>query len=395
MDGVAKTDVDLLDVIGRIYDAATDSSKWELVIDDLFRLFGATGCQLGHYDLRQRQLGFHAHKGFEHISAEGWRLVEELMADDPRMEVWQRLPGKPHSCRMSMDISLYHASRLYREVLDEAGVEYTLGVKLEDEEAGAFTGIAVMRNKTLSAFNQTDCDLMGLLIPHLRRSLAMYKRFAVLDLGQRTALEALDHIATGIVLLGEAGSVRFANRLARTMADDGDGFRIRDDRLLVDNPQTQRQIVAAADKAIQSARAGDILAGEPVTITKPSGGRDYACLVGTLWGNHLGVGASILDDPVAVLFVTDPERPQEAPADLLQRLYGLTPAEARILESLVAGNSLKATAAAQNIAYETARSHLTAVFDKTATSRQTDLVRLVLATPLWNAQPSYGDSILN
>ncbi len=374
--------VDLLDIIGRIYDAATDADKWEAVASDLMTLFGATSCQLGHYDLRERQLGFNVHKGLEHVSVDHWQLVEQLLPEDPRMVVWQRLPGKPHSCRMTMDVAAYHASRLYREVLDPAGVEFTLGVKLEDEEADAFTGIAMFRNKTLVAFDQADCDIMGLLIPHLRRSLSMYKRFAVLGLGQRTALEALDHIATGIVLLGEAGSVRFDNRLARAMADDGDGFRIRDGHLLVDNTQTLRQIVTATDSAIRSARGGDILAGEPITIAKRSGGRPYACLVGTLWGNHLRFDLGILDDPVAVLFVTDPERPQEAPADLLQQLYGLTPAEARILESLVAGQSLKATAAAQNIAYETARFHLTAVFDKTGTSRQTDLVRLVLATPL-------------
>jgi len=271
-------------------------------------------------------------------------------------------------------------------------VEYTLGVKLEDEETDAFTGIALFRNKTLAAFGQADYDLMGLLIPHLRRSLAMYKRFAVLDLGQRTAFEALDHIATGIVLLGEAGMVRFANRMARAMAmaedGDGDGFRFRDDHMLVNNSNIQRQLVDAADSAIRSARDGEILASEPITIAKRSEGRPYACLVGTLWGNHLRFDQGILDDPVAVLFVTDPERPQEAPADLLQRLYGLTPAEARILESLVAGHSLKATAAAQDIAYGTACSHLTAVFGKTGTSRQTDLVRVVLATPLWNARPS-------
>jgi DNA-binding CsgD family transcriptional regulator len=387
MDGVAVRDVDLLDVIGRIYDAATDADNWQAVIDDLLLLFGATGCQLGHYDLRERQLGFNVHKGFDMVTSDQWQLVEALLHEDPRMAVWwQRLPGKPHSCRMTMDAEVYHATRLYREVLGPAGVEYTLGVKLEDEEQGAFTGIAVMRNKTMVPFDQADCDLMGVLIPHLRRSLAMYKRFAVLDLGQRTALEALDHIATGIVLLGEAGMVRFANREARAMADDGDGFSIRDGRLLVENHQIQMQIVAAADNAIQSARDGDVLAGEPIAIPKRSGGRNYAALVSTLWGNHLRLDASILDDPVAVLFVTHPARPQEAPAELLQRLYGLAPAEARILESLVAGHSLKATAAAHNIAYETARSHLTAVFDKTGTSRQTNLVRLVLANPLWNAR---------
>ena len=88
--------------------------------------------------------------------------------------------------------------------------------------------------------------------------------------------------------------------------------------------------------------------------------------------------------PDRVLFVTDPERPQEAPAELLRRLYGLTSAGAPVLEALVAGNSLKRAAARLGIAYETARSHVKSVLDKTNTRRQVDVVKLVLSTSLWN-----------
>jgi hypothetical protein len=87
MDGAEARDVELLDVIGRIYDAATDADKWQSVAKDLMMLFDATSRQLGDYALRERQLGFNVHRGLDHVSADDWQLVEQLLPEDPRMQV--------------------------------------------------------------------------------------------------------------------------------------------------------------------------------------------------------------------------------------------------------------------------------------------------------------------
>jgi len=62
----------------------------------------------------------------------------------------------------------------------------------------------------------------------------------------------------------------------------------------------------------------------------------------------------------------------------LRRLYGLTPAEARLAQALVAGEHLNDIAEHLGITKETARSQLKAVFAKTDTHRQAELVRVLL-----------------
>jgi DNA-binding CsgD family transcriptional regulator len=57
----------------------------------------------------------------------------------------------------------------------------------------------------------------------------------------------------------------------------------------------------------------------------------------------------------------------------LKDKFDLTPAEARLVLRLVAGNSLRSSAAALGIGYETARTTLKTVFRKTETCRQTEL----------------------
>ena len=65
------------------------------------------------------------------------------------------------------------------------------------------------------------------------------------------------------------------------------------------------------------------------------------------------------------------ETPQ---ADLLEDRFHLTHAEARLVVHLVQGTSLKSSAEALGIKYETARSYLKSSFLKTGTHRQAELV---------------------
>ena len=71
------------------------------------------------------------------------------------------------------------------------------------------------------------------------------------------------------------------------------------------------------------------------------------------------------------------EGPGIPQADFLEIRFGLSPAEARLVVLLFAGASLRSCAKALGIKYETARSYLKSVFQKTGTHRQAELVLTV------------------
>ena len=64
---------------------------------------------------------------------------------------------------------------------------------------------------------------------------------------------------------------------------------------------------------------------------------------------------------------------------MLERLYDLTHAEAELVRLIAEGNSLEQVATARGVTMNTVRSQLKQVFSKTETSRQGELVHLVLA----------------
>lgn len=87
---------------------------------------------------------------------------------------------------------------------------------------------------------------------------------------------------------------------------------------------------------------------------------------------HLGT-----DLPAAAIFISDPHRRPASDAAVLAQLFRRTPAEARLAEILAAGESLRDAANKLGVAQSTVRSHLKAIFGKTNTNRQSQLVSIL------------------
>jgi DNA-binding CsgD family transcriptional regulator len=79
----------------------------------------------------------------------------------------------------------------------------------------------------------------------------------------------------------------------------------------------------------------------------------------------------------AVLVITDLDAQQSPSEEALRRAFGLTAAEARLASRLAGGGSLDEATHRLGIAKGTARSQLKAIFAKTGTSRQAQLVALL------------------
>jgi DNA-binding CsgD family transcriptional regulator len=80
----------------------------------------------------------------------------------------------------------------------------------------------------------------------------------------------------------------------------------------------------------------------------------------------------------AVVLLTDLEEAPPPPNTVtIQRVFGLTPAEARLAGRIAAGENLNECAEAEGITRETARSRIKAIFEKTGTRRQTELALLI------------------
>jgi DNA-binding CsgD family transcriptional regulator len=90
-----------------------------------------------------------------------------------------------------------------------------------------------------------------------------------------------------------------------------------------------------------------------------------------------GLAADCFGQACVLLAITDLEARSPLPEALLRSAFGLTAAEARLAARLGAGERLEDAAGALGITKNTARVQLRAVFAKTGTSRQPELVALL------------------
>jgi len=108
-----------------------------------------------------------------------------------------------------------------------------------------------------------------------------------------------------------------------------------------------------------------------------AGRRGYAVTAAPLpraaQGLHAGATCLVL------LVVTDLSAAARPPERQLAELFGLTPAEARLVASLAQGMTRADYADAAGIAALTVKTHLARAFAKLGVNRESELVRLVLA----------------
>ena len=385
---------DVLDFIQTLYTSASNLQQWEHCLDHAARLFDSRDAQLLHTDLRAGtpQHQFQAKSNTPIPIDEHVELLYELAPRDPRYpahvgQPWHPgLPdttpaeilkcwgdGIPFTCRTFVNESDLRQSEIYRRLLKPCGVEYTLMTctVLSDVEQTTF---ALFRGPDQPPFGESERALLGKLVPHIRQAAALHRRLLNLDFERRAAMESLNGVNVAMILLARGGEVVFANDSAVAIGDAVDGISFQEGAVDFVDPGARRALNRALASLASAGEADRSLLSIPLAIGRPSGGPDYLATLSALRGLHLNPSPLARGRPLALLMVVDPSRELVRADLLLERLYGLTPMEAKVLSELLGGRPQTSVANELSISINTVKTHLRQVFRKTNTRRQAELV---------------------
>lgn len=179
---------------------------------------------------------------------------------------------------------------------------------------------------------------------------------------------AFDAVDVAMLVLTPNASLLYATAKGEELLDANDPLVVsRSGRVTAARP------AAAEDlrRLLAGAVAGKVGA---VALDGSDGERRYSLLAVAL-AAHEEAGT-----PIA-LFLQEVGRPTRLSGNVLAAVYGLTRAEGRLAEALANGMSTAEAAGSFGISPLTARTQLKSIFAKTGTSRQADLVRLMLTGP--------------
>lgn len=176
------------------------------------------------------------------------------------------------------------------------------------------------------------------------------------------------------------GRIAFCNRASQRLLRQRDGIRLRHDhRLAFSDPNAQRAYDHALARG-NGERPGAKSPGEAVDFKAARASGKPAYVVRVVPGD--GTRGRPRDHPrPATIFVADPAAECRLDAGLLGTVYSMTPAESRLAEALLRGNTLAEFSSFSGLSPSTARTQLLHIFRKTGTSRQALLIKLLMSLP--------------
>lgn len=373
----------ILSAIDGFYAAALGQLAWEGALDRLLDATGFAGACLYAYDRSARD----ALSASRPPSAPGiWhrfdpslrqRYEAEAYLYDPQRHVLIDRPSLRwrydalHISEREMDRDPY-----YNLIEREAGFRYYIGGQSDRRRPVGCT-ITVHRPRKRGHADPHEIETFASLFGHVERALLVESRLGLGMEPESDGLELLEKRSTGIVILGGDGRVLFANRSARAFAERADAFVLGAEGIRAMRPSDDERLRRlVADTTALAQRAGND-AGV-MRLPRKSGARDYV-LVACPLPERTALFPHVI--PATCVLITDPDAAPVQTVALLRQAYGLTPAEARFALQLALGNTPEQAGTALQISLSTARSHLAAIFRKTETSRQAELMRLLLALP--------------
>jgi len=241
------------------------------------------------------------------------------------------------------------------------------------KDSSRWASVSLYRGHSSSEFGTPDVEALRFILPHIRRAFRLHFQFSDLKARTHGLEEGLNLLSTGVIFIRAEGEVVVMNSRAEELLRRKDGLMLVRGRIVAELPQESTRLQGIINAAGETGEERGLRAGGTILISRRVG-RPLSVTVASLRNSPIG----LVPQPSAVIFVTDPDQTLEVPADLLQRCYGLTPAEARLTMKLVEGWTLRQISEMLGLTRNTLKTQLASIFQKTGTSRQSQLMMLLL-----------------
>lgn len=370
-------------LIGSVYEAALDATRWPAFLERLASSLDAGGGMIWMHDFRNSSADLQGHGS--DVSATV-RMGESALASYAShysgCNVWAAneavlAEGATVTSSMLYPDRLLERTEFCNDWLGPQNLFYALGGAVIKQDTRSVK-LSFMRSKRAGEYSADEFRLMEELMPHLQRAVELHRRLYKINALSASAMAVLDMLPWGVVLLNSTGTVLHANRGAHRLSRETAAISFGERGAVCGaTASATATIDAVINSVVQTGLRNGTSPGGALRL-KGAKGSELQILVSPLpgWVSPFGEQAA------GAIFLNDPHAKAGRLVNALQVMYRMTPAEAKLTESLVNGHSLKAYAEKQCRTINTVRSQLRSATTKVGAKRQADLVRIVLTGPI-------------
>lgn len=363
----------LNDLIGAIYDAVIDPSRWHSVINEIRQRYNFEIAMLSALKLTSGTPLIHVSTN---VPADYERIAPSYNDDIIRMwggpeGIAKLMVEEPILTTDVLRPADYENNRYYLEWCKPQGLEDQVVIQLSMDDT-MVANLGLGRHVSKLPVTEKEMADLRILAPHLRRAVLISN---LLDgaMGKVETFEAaLSAMNSGAVIVDGNLRILHANVAARRMLESGDPIRDDEGRLELPAELVAGQLetaVSAADGPEVDLRRRGI--GIP---TRTKSGVPLVVHVMPLKRRHARSGLQLA--AAAAVFISETAARAPMPIDAVSLLFELTPAEARIFELIAGGRTKRQIAEALSVAETTVKTHLANLYSKTDRHSRAELVRL-------------------
>ena len=214
--------------------------------------------------------------------------------------------------------------------------------------------------------------------PHWVRANQIRFQTNALEMLRHAYAETANMLPFAMVVFDNAGRVLLSNGKAQRLIT-GDGLSLHPRQLQALDATEHQRLQESITKALEASLQKRPLSGlRYTTVSRPSGKRPYQITVKPL---SPGLG-HYARRPAAAAVIIDPDEEFPVTLERCQGVFGFTRAEAQVAVGIMQGRSVEQIATAQGNSITTVRNLLKRAFQKAGVTRQNELTRLLINSPL-------------
>lgn len=366
---------ELIALVGALYEAALDNDLWPQALEKIADATGTMQAAIASADRAANIVSVMAPR-VDPVLLASWR--DNWAYRDPFfLRAILRPPGEVYTLETLITREEFAATEVFNSVWRKANCSLdTAAANLIADDKFCVL-IAISNPRGGDALTGEQLHLFEIISRHCNHAVRISRKLWQLDLTKLAAQEGIETLAHGVMLVDARGRVAAANALAKEMLDAREGLSLFEGRLAFAGSGDVFQRLQALSAC---APPGHGPAGGQMIVPRAAPKSPLDIFVAPLVAPRRLKDVPWMDlgRPVALVTVRDPDREQKQLEQKLRRRFAFTHAEAAFAAEILKGDGRRAAAKRLRITDGTAKSHLAHIFEKTQTSRQAELVRLLL-----------------
>lgn len=318
--------------------------------------------------------------------------IQKYSAIDPRMQfMLAKAPLEWMHDHLHLDDNFVSTDPFYQDFLIPLGMRYVSGIKLINDDNVTLI-FSFLRRPDQGPLSEDILQFTNHLLPHLHRAARMVVENFTYSTQALVGHALVNKLTQPVILTTTDGKVMHTNPAAEHLLQSTSLLSVNNGKLLMP-PAAIKQFLAdctAVEKSIKDNSATATDAANPylslqlhTTEDNAAAEKLYAFYTSLIPQYVMGTFGL---RPLMLLIFYHPTSAPPIDVTLLMAAFDLSPAECRIAALLADGKSIDAIALILDKKHDTIRKQLQAIYQKTSTQRQPELIRLLLQIPAHSKQ---------